>query len=324
MTEGAEVVKLDAVPSGALVPAQLVEAARDFAAESKAVATRRAYRRQWAAFVGWCDSRRLPSLPATPEAVALYVTERAQSGAKVPTLEQALAAIAQAHKTLGHSSPRTSATVQTVMAGIRRTIRVATRQKAPVMAGMVKAMVATLPATPRGLRDRALLLVGFAGAFRRSELVGLDVADLAFTEDGLEVTLRRSKTDQEGVGRKVGIPCGSTPETCPVRALRAWIEAAGITEGPVFREVIGHRVSRRRASGRAVARLVKRTAQAAGFDSSGVSAHSLRSGLATSAAKAGKSERAIMKQTGHGSVTMVRQYIRDAELFSENAAAGLL
>ena len=152
-----------------------------------------------------------------------------------------------------------------------------------------------------------------------------DVGDLTFTDDGIEVTLRRSKTDQEGEGRKVGIPFGSAPATCPVRAVRAWIEALGAEDGPLFRVVSrsGDLLSQR-ASGRSVARAVKRAAARAGLDPARFSGHSLRAGLATSAAKAGKSERAIMKQTGHRSATMVRRYIRDADLFSENAAAGLL
>jgi integrase len=123
------------------------------------------------------------------------------------------------------------------MKGIRRRLGVARSQKAPVLVTELKAMLGALPEGLLGTRDRALLLVGFAGAFRRSELVSIDVADLAFIEDGLEVTLRRSKTDQEGLGRRIGIPFGSSPATCPVRSLKAWLEGAAITEGPVFRKV---------------------------------------------------------------------------------------
>jgi integrase len=138
------------------------------------------------------------------------------------------------------------------------------------------------------------------------------------------VTLRRSKTDQEGEGRKVGIPFGSTPACCPVRTLRAWLDAAGISEGPLFRPVKGTKVGVTRLSDKAVARLVKRAAQDAGLDPSSLSGHSLRAGLATAAAKAGKSERSIMAQTGHRSASMLRRYIRDGDLFTDNAAAGLL
>jgi integrase len=185
-------------------------------------------------------------------------------------------------------------------------------------------MVATLPETRGGARDRALLLVGFAGAFRRSELVGLTVADAAFSSEGLTITLRRSKTDQEGQGRKVGLPYGSTAATCPVRALQAWLDAAAVTAGPLFRSVDRHGNVGGALGDRDVARIVKRVAEAAGIDPANVAGHSLRAGLATTAAKAGKAAHVIMKQTGHRSVAMVQRYVRDAELFSDNAAAGLL
>jgi len=152
----------------------------------------------------------------------------------------------------------------------------------------------------------------------------VEVGDVAFEDDGLTITLRRSKTDQEGEGRKIGIPFGSSPQSCPVRTLRAWLEVGSITEGPLFRPLKGSRARAERLSDKAVARLVKRAAEATGLDPTRVSGHSLRAGLATAAAKAGKSERSIMAQTGHRSAQMVRRYIRDGELFSENAAAGLL
>jgi integrase len=184
-------------------------------------------------------------------------------------------------------------------------------------------MVDTLPDSLLGIRDRALLLVGFAGAFRRSELVGLDVADVEFKREGLVVTLERSKTDQEGAGRKIGIPYGSNPATCPVRALQAWLEASATTEGALFRTMNRHGHVKDRLSGQGVAIVVKRCAEAAGLNPDDYAGHSLRSGLATSAAAAGVSERAIMNQTGHKSVNMVRRYIREGSLFRENAAAGV-
>jgi integrase len=175
-----------------------------------------------------------------------------------------------------------------------------------------------------GARDRALILLGFAGAFRRSELVGLDVEDCAFGKDGLTVTLRRSKTDQEGAGRRIGIPFGSNPETCPVRTMQTWIERAGIGAGPLFRSINRHgQVQPGRLSGIDVARVVKKLAQRAGLDAAKYAGHSLRAGHATSAAIAGASERSIMNQTGHRSVQMVRRYIRDGSLFRENSAGKL-
>jgi integrase len=208
--------------------------------------------------------------------------------------------------------------------GIRRTKGTAQHGKAPARTQEVRAMVGTCGEDLLGVRDRALLLLGFAGAFRRSELVGLDVEDLSFGRDGLTVTLRRSKTDQEGAGQKVGAPYGSTPATCPVRNLRAWLDAAHVTAGPVFRGVDrwGH-VSAAGLTDKAVALVVKRHAEAAGLDPAQYAGHSLRAGLATAAAEAGVPERVITAQTRHRSLPMVRRYIRDGSLFRENAAAAV-
>jgi integrase len=212
-----------------------------------------------------------------------------------------------------------------VFQGIRRTLGSAPDQKNAAITAEVRAMVETLePGTPLGIRDRALLLVGFAGAFRRSELVSLDVADLVFNSDGLVVQVRRSKTDQEGIGRKVGLPFGSNPLTCPVRSLRTWLDTAGIVSGPIFRSIDRHaNIANTRLTDQSVALVVKRCARAAGLDSERYAGHSLRSGLATAAAMADVSERAIMAQTGHKSLPMVRRYIRDGSLFRRNAAAAV-
>jgi len=195
--------------------------------------------------------------------------------------------------------------------------------KRPILTEDLRQLVKCLPNNLAGRRDRALLLVGFAGGFRRSELVGLSLNDLTFTGGGLIVLLRRSKTDQEAQGREVGIPFGSTPATCPVRALRAWLadlEPEGA--GPLFRPVNRHgHLLARRVTDRAVALVVKKWARAAGLETADLAGHSLRSGLATSAAAAGVSERAIMAQTGHRSLTTLRKYIRSGSLFLENAAA---
>jgi integrase len=197
-------------------------------------------------------------------------------------------------------------------------------QKAPALTADIRTMVDAAGDSTIGARDRALILLGFAGAFRRSELVGLDVEDCAFGKDGLTVTLRRSKTDQEGVGRRVGIPYGSNPETCPVRTMQVWMEQAGITAGPLFRSINRHgHVGPGRLSGIDVARVVKKLAQRAGLDSAKFAGHSLRAGHATSSAIGGASERSIMNQTGHRSVQMVRRYIRDGSLFRENSAGKL-
>lgn len=180
-------------------------------------------------------------------------------------------------------------------------------------------MVASLPTDLQGRRDRAILLLGFAGAFRRSELVSLDVGDLSLDARGLTVTLRRSKTDQSGRGRRIGIPFGSNPTTCPIRAVQDWLVASGITAGPLFPS----RRTGRRFPARGVADLVKRAATAIGLDPSQVAGHSLRSGFATAAAQAGKTEHAIAAQTGHRSLTILRGYVQHGSLFTDNAAGGL-
>jgi integrase len=235
-----------------------------------------------------------------------------------------LNAIAEAHKAIGMESPTHHAMVMNTMKGIRRTLGTAPAQKAPALTEEIRAMLDATDVGTIGARDRALILLGFAGAFRRSELVGLDVADCVFGKDGLTVILLRSKTDQIGTGRKIGIPYGSNPETCPLRVLQSWMELAGITSGPMFRSISRHgRVQPGRLSGVDVARIVKKLALRAGLDAAKYAGHSLRAGHATSAAIAGASERSIMNQTGHRSVQMVRRYIRDGSLFRENSAGKL-
>jgi integrase len=261
---------------------------------------------------------RCPRCRAT---VASYVAERADT-LKPASLGLYVAAISQAHQAAGHASPTKDAAVRATMQGVRRAKGTAPAAKAAAVTQDIRAMVDTLPDGPLGVRDRALILLGFAGAFRRSELVALDREDVTISSDGVTILLRRSKTDQEGQGRKVGIPYGSNPSTCPVRALLAWLEASAIESGPLFRGVNRHgRLLPGRLSDRGVARVVQRQAEAAGLDASRYGGHSLRAGLATSAAAAGASERAIMNQTGHRSLTMVRRYIREGSLFRENAAA---
>lgn len=300
----------------------LVRQARDYAARARAANTKRAYQNDWHDFTSWCAEQGLQPLPAAPQTIALYLTARAETH-RVSSLQRRLSAISQAHQAAGFPPISTrQEPLHSVWMGIKRDKGTAQRGKAPVVTEELRAMVATLPDSLLGIRDRALLLLGFAGAFRRSELVSLDVDDVNMTRDGVIVTLRRSKTDQEGQGQKIGIPYGSNPATCPVRALQAWLEASGITEGPLFRAIDRHgNLQPGRLSDKAVALVVKRWAAAAGLDPTKYAGHSLRAGLATAAAAAGVNERVIMNQTRHRSVMMVRRYIRDGSLFRENAAA---
>ena len=310
--------------SAPALPAELdalVERAAGYADQARAPNTLRAYAADWRCFAGWCADRQLEALPALPATVGVYIAHLAQR-ARVSTLGRRLVAIAAMHRRSGHDLDTRHPAIRDTLKGIRRQHGAAQVGKTPTLIADVRKMVETLGEGPKAVRDRAMLLVGFAGAFRRSELVGLDLADLDFARDGLKITLRRSKTDQDGQGRLVGVPYGSNPETCPVRTLQTWIQVAGILEGAVFRPVSKKGVvGAGRLTDRVVALVVKATAEAAGLDPAKYAGHSLRAGLATSAAAAGASERSIMAQTGHKSVTMARRYIRSGEVFRENAAA---
>lgn len=290
--------------------------------DARSANTRRAYQSDWRSFDAWCLGFGLEALPAAGETVALYLTARAEAGARVSTLERALAAVSQAHQAAGHPSPRASAAVKAVLRGIRRRLGVRPTQKRPLLVGDLWAITAALPAGRLATaRDRALLLLGFSGALRRSELAALQVEDVRATPQGLEVLIRSSKTDQEGAGQLVGVPRGRA--LCPVQAYTAWLAAAGIDAGPVFRQVDRHGRLGEAMSPKAIAEVVKRCAARAGMETSDVAGHSLRAGLATQAALAGKAERVIMAQTRHRSSAVVRQYIRHGELWAENAADGI-
>jgi len=306
-------------------PGELDDAAAAYARASRAESTKRAYTTDFIAFSRWCEPQGLAPMPALPRTVALYLTALACAERKVATIERALVAISQAHKLHGVPSPRKAPEVTEVLQGIRRTIGVAPHQKDPVLIYTLRALVEPMRKDdPGDVRDRALLCLGLASGCRRSELVELDVGDLSFGDDGLEIVIRRSRTDQEGLGRKIGIPYGGRPRTCPVRAVRDWIDLSYLSEGPLFRPVNRFgKILPSRLTAQSVALIVKRWALEAGLDPMLFAGHSLRSGLATAAAKAGKSERSIMKQTGHRSVSVVRRYIRNAELFDDNAAAGI-
>jgi site-specific recombinase XerD len=314
-------------PADALVSPErqrLSEQARAYVDASKAPNTLRAYRADWADFHTWCAAHGEQPLPAAPDAVARYLADHAET-LKASTLQRRLTSIAVAHRYAGLPSPADAPLVQETLKGIRRTKARAgetvARKEAAVTA-IIRRMVTALPDTLAGARDRAILLLGFAGALRRSELVALDLDDLRFTHEGLVITLRRSKTDQEGQGEEKGIPYGSNPDTCPVRAVRRWLELAAIAPGPIFAPIDRHgRIRPARLCPQGVAIIIKRAAERAGLDPAQFAGHSLRAGLATAAAEAGVSERSIMSQTGHRSVAVARRYIRRGSLFRDNAAA---
>jgi len=314
-----------ATASGVSALEPLVERARAYAAEAVSPNTRAAYEADWRTFEAWCASAGISALPPTPAAVATYLAHLADAGRKVSTIERALAGIAFAHRAAGFPWTSSDPAIRLVRSGIRRRLGTAPEKKAPVLGDDLRALVGTLGADLQGLRDRAILTLGWFCAARRSEIVALQVGDVEFTREGMIVTFARSKTDQEGRGLSKGVPFAGHPDVCPVRVLRAWLDAAKIESGPVFRAVTRTgRLSDGALDDRAVARLVKRAVARVGLDPSRVAGHSLRSGFITTAAKRGKSTGAIMRQSGHRSEAVMRGYIQLATLFDDNAAAGLL
>ena len=255
----------------------------------------------------------------------------ADCGKSISTIRVTLSAICAAHRLSEHPDPTKHEVVHAVLRGLRREQGTAQRQVAPILTDTLRRMVEAMPDTPTGHRDRAMLLLGFAGAFRRSELAGLRLEHLDWRPEGLVVNLARSKTDQDGEGRKIGIPYGSDPATCPVRVLRSWLawmaqearRKAPAAPAAVFPAVTPSGTLGTPLSGRAVAEAVKRAAARAGVDPATVSGHSLRAGFATQAAMSGAAERAIARQTGHRNLQTLRKYIREGTLFRENAATKL-
>jgi site-specific recombinase XerD len=299
------------------------DAIRAFAENEKAASTRRAYRADFAAFSAWCESRGLCPLPADPQAVAWHISAIACGGLSVSSIGRRLAGIAYAHKLAKEPNPTAAEDVKVILAGIRRTVGCAPKRKAAATADRVRAMLDACPDTMLGKRDRALLALGFAGAFRRSELVALRLEDVTECADGFRVLIRRSKTDQIGEGHEIVIPRGL--KIRPVEAVQAWLQAAGISDGLLLRAV--HRGGYVRSwglRGHDVALIVKRYALAAGLDPAEFSGHSLRAGFATSAAETGASILKIMETTRHKSVDVLAAYVRRIDLFKDHAGAAFL
>ena len=292
--------------------------AGEYARAEKAPATRRAYKSDFAIFRAWAAAREASPIPAAPEIVAAFLASEAASGVQASTLGRRLAAIRYAHKLAGHPVPSDDERVRATMRGIRRSLGTATTKKTPATAERLIAMAATNTTTLADLRDRALLLLGFGGALRRSELVALNVEDIMMTQEGLRVTIRHSKTDQEAAGAVVAILRGSV--ACPVEALQAWLSVATIDSGPVFRPLRKDgQVRTRRLTDRSVSNIIKTHALRVGLNPAKYSGHSLRSGFVTSAARRGASLLKLMDVTRHKSVDTLRGYVRDAELFKDHA-----
>jgi site-specific recombinase XerD len=304
------------------VPATDAERARGYANADKAAATRRAYGADFSIFRAWCEERQLDAIPASPATVAAFMAHEASRNVKASTIGRRVAAIRYAHKLAGLDTPTDDERVKATVRGIRRTLGTAKSKKTPATAERLLAMAANTGAGLKGLRDRALLLLGFAGAFRRSELVALDMSDIEETPDGMKVTIRRSKTDQEGVGQVIAIPFGKI--ACPVAALKEWTAISGMQSGAIFRSVNRHGRVGERLTDQSVSDIVKEYAARLRLDPKQFAGHSLRAGFLTSAASRGASIFKMMDVSRHRSVDTMRGYVRDAELFKDHAGTGLL
>jgi site-specific recombinase XerD len=313
------------VPAGAPLPlpAREVGTAAEYARAEKAEATRRAYRTDFDIFRSWCAERGASALPAAPEAVAAFLAHEAERRVKPSTIGRRVAAVRYAHKLAGFPLPTDDERVRATMRGVRRSLGTARAKKTPATVERIVAMVPLAGGGLANIRDRALLLFGFASAMRRSELAALDADDIEETPEGLRVTVRRSKTDQEGHGHVIAIPRGVI--ACPVAAMKAWLEAAAITEGAVFRPIAkGERIQAARLTDRSIAAIVKAHAARVGLDPAAFAGHSLRSGFLTSAAARGASIFKMADQSRHKSMDTLRGYVRDAEIFKDHAGNGLL
>ena len=270
---------------------------------------------------------RLTSLPSAPETIALYIAYCVVARLAPATIARRLASISKAHQAAGfEESPASTRhfVVGEVLKGARRTLGVAQKCKDPLLLNDICRLVGSCPKNLLGLRDRALILTGFAGAFRRLELCAMAVCDLSFSDSGFVINAPRSKADQEQAADKVPIPFGDHEETCPIMALREWLDTANATSGAVFRAVDRHnKVAANELHRDSIAEILKTAATRAGINATNIAGHSVRAGMATQAAMNGSSERAIAKTTRHRSRRVLRRYIRPGDLFRENAAASL-
>jgi site-specific recombinase XerD len=291
--------------------AELIDDAERYAAAAQALNTTRAYASDWNQFTAWCERYRLTSLPASAAVIALYLTSLARRGLAVSTIRRRAAAIARAHRQAGHLPATSDPRVLTVMEGIARVHGAAPSKKTALLRDPLLEVIDRIDtATNAGLRDRALLLLGFAVGLRRSELVAVTVEDLSPSPDGLRIRIARSKTDQQARGHELLLVYAQPPRPCPVRALRAWLDAAQITTGPIFRRVTRTGAISSPLTAQTVALIIKKRAGAAGLDPREFAGHSLRSGYATQAARDGHHATQIAATTRHQDQRVLAGYIR--------------
>jgi len=291
---------------------------------SKAKNTVRAYKSDFNDFGLFCVKNGFKSLPSEPKIVSLYLTYLSTKDAKMSTLKRRLVSIGVIHRLKGHYLDTKHPSIIENIMGIKRRKGSIQKGKKPILISHLKNLIDVIDQQNnqdiKKLRDRSIILIGFSGGFRRNEIVSLDYDDLDFVEEGLKIQIRRSKTDQFGEGFTKALPYFDGSQYCPVVSLKKWIEISKIKSGAIFRRFSkGSKLSNNRLTDQTIALLIKEYLKLAGIDSKNYSGHSLRSGFATSAAESGAEERSIMAMTGHKSPEMVRRYIKEANLFKNNA-----
>ena len=291
---------------------------------SKSDNTLRAYKSDFKDFALFCAKNGFKSLPSEPNVISLYLTHLSTKDIKMSTLKRRLVSIGVIHKLKGHYLDTKHPSIIENIMGIKRRKGSSQKGKKPLLISNLKKLIKAIDKQNndeiKKLRDRTIILIGFSGGFRRNEIVSLNYDDLEFMPEGLKIILRRSKTDQYGEGLLKGLPYFDKPEYCPVLSMKKWLDFSKINAGPVFRRFNkGSKLSDKRLTDQTVALLIKQYLELAGINSRNFSGHSLRSGFATSAAESGAEERSIMAMTGHKSTEMVRRYIKEANLFKNNA-----
>ena len=291
---------------------------------SKATNTVRAYKSDFKDFCLFCAQNGFKPLPSDPKIVSLYLTYLSTKDNKMSTLKRRLVSIGVIHKLKGYYLDTKHPSIIENIMGIKRRNGSFQKGKKPILINYLKLIIDVIDQEKKEdikkLRDRSIILIGFSGGFRRNEIVALDYEDLDFVPEGLKIDIKRSKTDQFGEGSKKALPYFDNSKYCPVISLQKWIKMSKINSGSLFRRFTkGSKLSENRLTDQTVALLIKAYLQLAGIDSKNYSGHSLRSGFATSAAESGAEERSIMTMTGHKSTEMVRRYIKEANLFKNNA-----
>ena len=291
---------------------------------SKAANTIRAYRSDFHDFGLFCAKNGFKSMPSEVKTISLYLSYLAANNVKISTIKRRIVSIGVLHKLKGHYLDTKHPAIIENLLGIKRRKGVKQKGKKPLLINDLKQIINVIDEQKNSeikiIRDRSIILLGFGGAFRRNELVSLDFDDLEFVNEGLKINIKKSKTDQFGEGSIKALPYFENQKYCPVKSIQEWLKISEIKSGSLFRKFYkGMVLSNNRLSDQSVALLIKYYLNKVGIDNSNYSGHSLRSGFATSAAEAGVEERSIMNMTGHKSTEMVRRYIKEANLFKNNA-----